>query len=260
MTSNITRKIPLENSSEKRGGLLFLAAIAIWLFGSFSSMAQNQLYDNFDGQQAIRYGERSGVLDSAMKNPAPNAVNNSERCGMFIRNASKKFSNLKMILPQNLTGVEAYATYEGIPPRLKMKCYTSAPPGTLVELLLGSRRGNNDYPAGTHSQYQAYTSVSNEWEELEFKFSQVPQGSETGANQIDQIVLLFNPNSSTSDSYYFDELSGPALAAAAPGKEGNGDKKDKATPDKKGKQKDVKSKKNNNKSLSGEKAAAAGNG
>jgi hypothetical protein len=128
-----------------------------------------------------------------------------------VRNGAKKFANIKMNVPQKLTGVDAYATYLGIPPKLKLKVYTSAPPGTLVEILLGSKRGNNDYPAGTHSQYQAYTTKSNEWEELTFLFSQIPQGSETSTTQVDQIVLLFNPNSNTSDTYYFDEITGPGL-------------------------------------------------
>jgi hypothetical protein len=92
-----------------------------------------------------------------------------------------------------------------------MKIYTTAPVGTLVEILLGSRQGNNDYPAGTNSQYQAYTSVTNKWEELEFKFSQIPQGSETSTTQIDQVTLLFNPNSANSDKYYFDDITGPLL-------------------------------------------------
>jgi hypothetical protein len=85
-----------------------------------------------------------------------------------------------------------------------------------VEVLLGAKRGNNDYPAGTHSQYQAYTTVSGAWEELHFKFSQIPQGSETAGDQIDQIVLLFNPNSSNSDTYYFDDLTGPPILSAVP--------------------------------------------
>jgi hypothetical protein len=182
-----------------------------------------QIYDDFEGNRVLHYGERTGVLDSAAKNPAPNAVNNSQKCGLYVRNGAKKFANIKMSIPQKLTGVDAYATYLGIPPKLKMKVYTGAPVGTLVEILLGSKRGNNDYPAGTHSQYQAYTTKTNEWEELEFKFSQIPQGSETSATQIDQVVLLFNPNSSTSDTYYFDDLTGPTVAAGenvtTPGKD-----------------------------------------
>jgi len=29
------------------------------------------------------------------------------------------------------------------------------------------------------------------------------------------VVLLFNPNSSTSDTYYFDDLTGPGLEAVS---------------------------------------------
>mgnify|MGYP006204290685 CR=1 FL=1 len=203
----------MENMQLASGNLLYgwLSVFAFTFFLSGSMAAQDQIYDNFEGSKVITYGERFGVLDSAVKNPAPNDVNSSSKCALYVRNGSKKFANIKMSLDRKLTGVEKYATYEGVPPRIKMKVYTTAPAGTLVEVLLGSKRGNNDYPAGTHSQYQAYTSTNNEWEELEFKFSQIPQGSETTADEIDQIVLLFNPNSSTSDAYYFDELTGPGL-------------------------------------------------
>jgi hypothetical protein len=172
---------------------------------------ESQLYDDFDGKRSLHYGERTGVLDTVVKNPAPGGVNTSPLCALYVRNSARKFANIKMNLRGKLTGVEKYATYEGTPPVLKMKVYTTAPPGTLVEILLGSKRGNNDYPAGTHSQYQAYTTKTNEWEEIQFKFSQIPQGSETAADQIDQLVLMFNPNSSTSDTYYFDDISGPSF-------------------------------------------------
>jgi len=177
-------------------------------------ISAQSLYDNFEGNRSVKYGERSGVLDSVSKNPAPNSVNSSQKCALYVRNGSKKFDNIKMGLNKQLTDVDKYATYLGIPPKFKMKIYTSAPPGTLVEILLGAQRGNNDYPAGTHSQYQAYTKTSNQWEELEFLFSQIPQGSETPAAKIDQVVLLFNPNSSNSDTYYFDDLTGPTLGGA----------------------------------------------
>lgn len=177
----------------------------------FYMHGQPVVYDNFEGNRAVSYIEKSGVLDTVAANPSPDAGNSSKQCALYIRNSSKKFDNIKMKLNANLVDVSSYATYLGEPPKIKMKIYTSAPPGTLVEILL-TRRSNNDYPSGTHSQYQAYTSVSNKWENLEFKFSQIPQGSETAATQVDQVVLLFNPNSSTSDTYYFDEISGPGLA------------------------------------------------
>lgn len=190
-----------------------IALLVIFLFQAEITLAQSYQYDNFEGTKSIRYGARTGVLDTLAKNPQPNSVDSSAKCAMYVRNSTKKFDNVKMSISGKLAGVSEYATYTGIPPKIKMKIYTTAPAGTLVEILLGSRGRNNEYPAGTHSQYQAYTSVSNAWEELEFLFSQIPEGSETSASQIDQITLLFNPNSSTSDTYFFDEITGPIVVA-----------------------------------------------
>jgi hypothetical protein len=146
------------------------------------------------------------------KNPAPHDdVNSSSKCAMYIRNGSKKFDNIKMSVIGKLADVSPFATYTGNPPKLKMKIFTSAPPGTLVEILLGSQGRNNEYPAGTNSQYQARTTRTNTWEEIEFLFSQIPQGSETSTKEVDQITILFNPNTLTSDTYYFDDVTGPAL-------------------------------------------------
>ncbi|MES2567801.1 MAG: hypothetical protein V4565_13090 [Bacteroidota bacterium] len=175
------------------------------------TFSQQAVYDNFDGKKFVHYGERSGILDSIAKNPMKDSINKSPKCASYTRNASKKFDNIKMCVHGRLNNVNEFATYLGIPPKFKIKVFTSAPAGTLVEVLIGSKNGNNDYPAGTNSQYQTYTTKSNAWEELEFKFSQIPQGSETPFDQIDQVTLLFNPNSSTSDTYYFDDLTGPGI-------------------------------------------------
>ena len=204
------------NTSEKRNGInkitkfCLLSALLLFQYGTL--LSQNLVYDNFEGNKSIRYGERSGTLDSLAKNPKIDSVNSSTKCALYTRNSSKKFDNIKMSLNGKLTGVNQYATYLGIPPKLKIKVFTTAPAGTLIEILLGSKNGNNDYPAGTNSQYQTYTTKTNAWEYLEFKFSQVPQGSETSFDQIDQITLLFNPNSSTSDAYFFDEITGPGVS------------------------------------------------
>ncbi|MGZ4036665.1 MAG: hypothetical protein ACXVPQ_02485, partial [Bacteroidia bacterium] len=97
-------------------------------------------------------------------------------------------------------------------PKLKMKIFTTAPAGTVVEIQLG-RRGGIAYPDGTYSQFQTVTTVSNDWEELEFNFSEIPQGSKTDGSQINQITILFNPNSMSNDIYYFDEISGPVIGS-----------------------------------------------
>ncbi len=199
--------IEIITNNLKKCAVLFFVS----LFQISSTFGQSQVYDNFEGTTFLNYGSKNGVLDTVVKNPAPNKVNSSAKCALYIRNGGKKFDNIKMNFAGKLTGVDAYATYLGVPPKIKMKIYTNAPVGTLVEFLLGNKLGNNAYPEGTNSQFQAYTTTSNAWEELEFKFAQVPEGSQTSFDQIDQITLLFSPNSSSSDTYYFDEITGPVV-------------------------------------------------
>ena len=193
----------------------YMVLFLIFLFQAGSLFSQSVVYDKFEGPKSVHYGEKSGVLDTLANNPAPNDVDTTKKCALYIRNSGKKFDNIKMSLSGKLFNVEKYATYLGVPPKIKMKVYTTAPVGTLIEILLGSRGRNNEYPAGTNSQYQAYTTVSNAWEEVQFKFSQIPQGSETSLTEIDQITLLFNPNTSTSDTYYFDDITGPPIVSDA---------------------------------------------
>lgn len=191
--------------------------ISTFIFhASLCAVAQEQVYDDFEGRKVLSYGAKNGVIDTVMKNPAPNDVNKSEKCAMYVRNRAQKFDNIKMPLNGIMSDVSPYATYLGVPPKIKMKVYTTAPVGTLVEILLGDKTKNNTYPGGTNSQFQAHTTVSGQWEELEFKFAQIPEGSETSTTGINQVTLLFNPNSSTSDTYYFDDITGPAVTGGQP--------------------------------------------
>src|ERR1700752_3916774 len=105
--------------SEKRKNLGTLFLISV--FRASVVLSQSVVYEDFEGNKLLHYGERTGVLDTVFKNPAPNEVNSSEKCALYIRNGSKKFDNIKMKLSKNLSDVSPYATYVGIPPRLKIK-------------------------------------------------------------------------------------------------------------------------------------------
>jgi hypothetical protein len=89
--------------------------------------------------------------------------------------------------------------------------YTSAPPGTLVEIQLARVSESQDYPLNVHCQFQAVTTKQNEWEILEFSFSQIPKKSITKAHELNQVNILFAPNSKTGDVFYFADLEGPEL-------------------------------------------------
>ena len=220
MKTEKIKHLEMIQKNKTKNVLFFL----VFLFQVGYIIGQSQVYDNFEGNKSLRYTDKSGVLDTLANNPSTNNIDSSIKCALYVRNGGKKFDNIKMSFYEKLSNVDDYTTYLGIPPKIKMKIYTSAPVGTLVEILLGSKGLNNEYPAGTNSQYQAYTTISNAWEELQFKFSQIPKGSETSATQVDQITLLFNPNSSNSDTYYFDDITGPPLGTeteATEGRQGN---------------------------------------
>jgi hypothetical protein len=193
-------------SNMKNGAILF----SVCLFQASSMFSQSQTYDNFEGNKVVHYGVKTGVLDTLAENPAHNSINGSKKCAKYVRNGKQKFDNIKMNLFAKLTGVDKYATYTGVPSTFSMKVYTTAPVGTLIEIQLG-KNGKHEYPAGINSIYQAHTTVINAWEVVQFKFSQIPKGSETSEIQVDEIIVMFNPNSLTSDTYYFDDITGPSL-------------------------------------------------
>jgi hypothetical protein len=189
------------------------ALLAVFLLEAGSLSAQKS-YDDFEGNAVVTYHTiKPSVMDSTASNPSPDAVNSSRRCAMYIR-GNHRYDNIKISPVGRLTGVEKYATYEGEPPAIKMKVYTTAPVGSLVEVQLGKKTGNA-YPQGTNSQFQARTTKSGHWEELEFKFAITPAGSQTSFADVDQITLLFNPGSNSEFTWYFDDLTGPSLSPVA---------------------------------------------
>jgi hypothetical protein len=170
-----------------------------------------QLHDDAEGSKAICYHVNRGArIDSASANPAPDKVNGSAKCVKYMRTRAK-YDCLKMYPLGKIADVSNYTTYEDNAPKLRMKVFTSAPVGTLIEIQLGKKTGN-PFPEGTHSQFQAKTTTSNAWEELEFVFAQNPKGSMTGPTEIDQVTILFDPNTLTNDTYYFDDLIGPTIS------------------------------------------------
>ena len=170
-----------------------------------------QSYDLVGNQFSI--GPRNGKLDSVCVNPKINDINNNKQCLKYERKSTAKYDNIKIYPQGKLADVAPYATYKGIPPKITMKVYSSAPVGTKVELQLGKKDDDN-YPSGIHSQYEAVTTVQNAWEVLTFTFSQIPEGSKVSPTDVDLVTILFSPNSSRSDTYYFSDLTGPSLVPA----------------------------------------------
>jgi len=191
---------------EKLKGVLY----AILLLNAGLTSAQ-QNYDTFEGERFVSYftPKHWGKLDTLAANPAPDSVNNSARCASYKR-SRQRYDYIKIYPSVKMTDVDKYATYDESAPKMKMKVYSTAPVGSLIEIQMGKKTGNA-YPEGTHSQFQAFTKTTNQWEEVEFKYSQTPKGSETRAKDVDQMTLLFMPGTNSTYQFYFDELTGPSL-------------------------------------------------
>jgi hypothetical protein len=167
-------------------------------------------YFNTDAEKLLWFGQFNGILDSTATNPALGQINNNQYCVKYRRSKEEIYDNIKLKINGRLGDVKNYATYEGIPPKIKMKVFSTAPVGTMIELQFG-KSNEVAYPEGVHSQYQAYTKKQNEWEELEFLFAAIPQGSKVNNNEVDQITILFAPQTQANDVFYFDELRGPEI-------------------------------------------------
>jgi hypothetical protein len=183
--------------------------LSVMILSAFNLRAQ-QNYLDFESIELAKLFYKSGRIDMKAKNPAPNEVNNSARCAKYTRTASEQFDNIKLILDQKPDNVSLYANYEKDALKIRIKVFTSAPPGTMIEIQL-AKQSNLNYPMNVHSQYQAATTKQNEWEEIEFNFSQKPKGSIVKANEIDQVNILFAPNTKTIEKFFFDDLTGPVL-------------------------------------------------
>jgi hypothetical protein len=170
-----------------------------------------QVYCDFEGLKVIHFGASTGKLDTIYNNPDLTGLNTSAHCAKYIRDTSM-YDNFKIYTNSKMLEVDQYANNTFSAPRIKMKLYSSAPVGTMIQLQLGSSL-NDNYPGGVHSEYIAYTSSQGAWQNITFYYLQSPQGGLTSTSNLDKVVLLIHPGTSERDTIYFDELSGPALSA-----------------------------------------------
>jgi hypothetical protein len=183
--------------------------LILFVFFSFKAGAQQQNYNDFEGNKVSFFGFHSGILDSLVNNPAINSIDTSAHCAKYIRDTTL-YDNLQIHTNGKLEDVSMYASPLPSAPHFKMKLYSTAPIGTQVVIQLGSS-SITGYPAGVHSEYTAVTSAINAWQTLTFNFSQMIPGGTVGPANIDKIVILFDPNTMHTDTMYFDDLMGPEV-------------------------------------------------
>lgn len=171
------------------------------------------LLDNFETTRLLNYPTAQGTLNQAAANPGSTAANSSTTCASFARDGSQQYATI-VLAPKagKFADVSAYA---GGALKMTLK-FRSPAAGTAVQLVLQNRaKTANNYPNGNYAgTFNATTTAANAWETLTFTFTAGAGGSfdpTVGPADTDQLALLIAPGSSSASTYYFDDITGPAL-------------------------------------------------
>ncbi|MCV2484517.1 family 16 glycosylhydrolase [Flavobacterium sp. SH_e] len=170
-----------------------------------------KIHEDFQSNRNVLYPVKTGVLTEAVANPSATGINTSALVGKYVRNSSELYDVLNI---RNVTITNANDYVYGRK-RLSFDIYTSAPVGTKISMQLENSNVTTatNYPSGRHSGFKATTTVQNKWETIEFEFEKIIDPN-TSALSINNVVILFESNSNSGATYYFDNL----LTKAAPEK------------------------------------------
>ncbi|MBA3901108.1 MAG: T9SS type A sorting domain-containing protein [Bacteroidetes bacterium] len=184
--------------------------IIAWITGyscGLKAQDNSQVLLNFDGQDKASIIYWEGTLESNVDNPDTTGKNTSETVAQYGR--LDILEPVVVITTQGMMRANSYASHGPAAPKFKMLVYTEeAPVGSKIQLLVGDITINT-YPEGFHSVYESQTTVQYEWEELEFQFVQLVPGGMTDTTNLNKISLMFAPQTTTVDVYYFDSIVGP---------------------------------------------------
>lgn len=178
------------------------------------ALSQSAMLDDFEASSALNYTTVTGSFDQVSANPAPDGVNGSSVVGKYVRNSTQAY-DLITATSNAVTDAGPYLRGEKA---VYLDVYTSAPPGTpmLVQFENNRVATASNYPSGRHSKYLAHTTSQSGWQRLKFVLEERIDGN-TPDSAVNQLVMLFNPNTLTGDTYYIDNVAlyGSAGDAAA---------------------------------------------
>ena len=191
-------KLAIEHQSGSCAGNTFTYTFAVDVFDNDC----NFVLESFDEKAAMSPEFRNGQL-SEVSNPASNAINGSTLVGQYERNSSEQYD---VLIYENAL-LDQASDYTSSDKVFKLDVMTVAPIGTKIQLQVGNTAAAGTYPAGVHSVFEATTTTQNEWESLTFEYISSPDANGASyANDLDRVLLLFNPNSYTNHTYYFDNF------------------------------------------------------
>ncbi|MCA1752446.1 MAG: T9SS type A sorting domain-containing protein [Flavobacteriales bacterium] len=172
-----------------------------------SAANAQQVWDNFQNTRVADYDFVNGVFIPYFENPDQEGANPSQVAAQYTRNGAELFDVI--VMQGVMDDVTDYATGS----KTMSIDVWSPEAGKTVQITLENTNlaEPDNYPIGRHSEYLATTTVSEEWETLTFSLSATPDGN-VSPSILNQLVILFDPNTNNQDTYYWDNFNGPELA------------------------------------------------
>ncbi|MCB2406506.1 Ig-like domain-containing protein [Hymenobacter lucidus] len=161
------------------------------------------MFEDYEATHNLTFVSADGTYTPTVTNPAAVAPNTSARVGRYARNATATYD----VLAFRNTLVKDGAAYKKGDKVFAIDLYTTAPAGTVISCQLENIAQSNtgNYPTGRHSVYQAVVKQTNAWHTLTFTFASAPDAGTPDAD-VDKMVFLFAPNSTTSHVYHIDNI------------------------------------------------------
>ncbi len=140
--------------------------------------------------------------NGTFNNPSKVAPNTSALVGKYERNGGSQYD----VLAYNDIVIGNADAYKNGTASFNLLVRSDAPSGTTVMIQLENRLATpKGWPNGEHSRYTALTGPANTWTNLKFTLKDAPDLNTKG-DSVNQIILLFDPNTYTSNTYYFDDF------------------------------------------------------
>ncbi len=153
----------------------------------------------------------TGTYTKKVKNPRPDNFNSPDLVAKYNRNPDDRYD----VMVCTISDLNLKGFVEG-KHKFFIDIYTDAAPGTEI-LFQGENNKiatSSNYPTGRHSRFSALTTKQNEWERLELEFQNQPDNS-TKAEEVNQFLFLFAPNTNSSSTFYFDNFDVYAIEASS---------------------------------------------
>ncbi|AXT53862.1 T9SS C-terminal target domain-containing protein [Aquimarina sp. BL5] len=168
----------------------------------YPTLLEEIIIADYDGINQLELFFENGEYTPNVTNPTPNDINNSAKVARYERGTFELYD----VVSFNTNAIEDSSPFIDGDNIFFMDVYTSAPVGTEISLSLENSEGSDsDFPAGRNSQYASVVKEQDQWHTIAFSYTTSPD-SGTSNLSINEISILFDPNSNTSETYYFDNL------------------------------------------------------